>query len=560
MHPPRRLKCWVFIASLVLVCAGTRRLHAQSAPAVWMVPALTRVARDEAPGNQREIALWAARGEFESFQVVVHAPPGGLKNVNVSISDLSGERGRITSASLTLFREHYVHVTRGSPDRGGSNRPLGPGWYADALIPFTSNAGESLKVARLRAVPFDVAPFNNQPIWIDVFVERETLAGPYTGTVTVTSDQGKAAVSVTLNVWDFDLPLRPSLLSAFNISNDTNSNPRVFYGDQKQNQELLLRHKIMPVDVDPRYEREFMQRSGLNISRLQYFQHASYGNCRQPPAPSVADLLKLKARHEPDMHLYVQLADEVSDCPDIFGTLKEWARNVRQAGLTPLLTAIPLPQLSDEGVGDGHSIADIWVLLPRQFVSNASDVAATLKRGERIWSYTAIVQDNFSPKWELDFRPINYRIYGFLNQSTGATGLLYWSVDSWAIAPTNDPWNNITYIEDGKLEPPGEGWLVYPGTEVGSQAFVPSMRLKWIRKSVEDFEYVEILKKLHRGDWALGLIKTVASDWAHWSQDPEAVELVRRQLGAEIDRLTSHQVAKPFRTAEPSLVLVRHSP
>jgi hypothetical protein len=70
---------------------------------------------------------------------------------------------------------------------------------------------------------------------------------------------------------------------------------------------------------------------------------------------------------------------------------------------------------------------------------------------------------------------------------------------------------------------------------------VPSMRLKWIRKSVEDFEYVEILKKLNRGDWALGLVKTVATDWVHWSQDPEAVESVRRQLGAEIDRLSSSQ-------------------
>jgi hypothetical protein len=120
----------------------------------------------------------------------------------------------------------------------------------------------------------------------------------------------------------------------------------------------------------------------------------------------------------------------------------------------------------------------------------------------------------------------------------GATGLLYWSVNSWAIGPTKNPWNNINYIEGGKPEPPGEGWLVYPGAEVGSEAFVPSMRLKWIRKSVEDFEYVEILKRLHRGDWALALVKTVASDWAHWSQDPEAVESVRRKLGAEIERIS----------------------
>jgi hypothetical protein len=507
------------------------------------VPALTRVARDDAAGTQREITLWAARGESESFQVVVRAAAGGLKNVNVATSDLTGEYGHISKASLTLYREHYVQIRHGSPDRGGTNRPLGSGWYPDALIPFTASSGGARRPARLRAVPFDLAPSTNQPIWVDIFVQRETLPGRYRGTVTVTSDTGRAAVSVIVNVWNFELPLRPSLLSAFNVSNDTSSNPRIFYGDEKQNQEVLLRHKIMPVFVDPRYERQFIEERGLSISRIEYFQHASYGNCNQPTAPSAANLLSLRAKHQPELALYLHLADEVSDCPNIFPILKQWARNGRQAGLIPLLTAIPLPELRDDGSGSGHSVADIWVLLPRQFVSNSVDVAATLAKGDHIWSYTAIVQDNYSPKWEIDFRPINYRIFGFLNQSVGATGLLYWSVDSWAIGPTNDPWNNITYIENGKPTPPGEGWLVYPGTEVGSEAFVPSMRLKWIRKSVEDFEYVEILKKLHRGDWALALVKTVAADWAHWSQDPDAVESVRRQLGAEIERISSAQKA-----------------
>ena len=107
----------------------------------------------------------------------------------------------------------------------------------------------------------------------------------------------------------------------------------------------------------------------------------------------------------------------------------------------------------------------------------------------------------------------------------------------------------MTYVENGKPTPPGEGWLVYPGAGVGSEAFVPSIRLKWVRKSVEDFEYVEILKRLNRGDWALGLVKTVAADWAHWSQDPEAVESVRRQLGTEIDRISSAQKAPSSSTS-----------
>jgi hypothetical protein len=70
------------------------------------------------------------------------------------------------------------------------------------------------------------------------------------------------------------------------------------------------------------------------------------------------------------------------------------------------------------------------------------------------------------------------------------------------------------------------------------------MRLKWIRKSVDDFEYVAILKGLGRGDWALSQIKTVAADWAHWSQNADNVESVRRQLGAEIDRISSAQPAR----------------
>lgn len=285
MSRPIRRNVWLFVGLSAFLVLEALASHAQSGPTVWIVPALTRVPRDEAPGNRREVELWAARGEYESFQVVVHAPLGGLKNVNVAISDLEGERGRITKASVALYREHYVQVTHGSPDRGGTNRPQGPGWYPDALIPFTA------KGRTLRAAPFDVAPAGNQPIWIDVFVEHETLPGKYSGKVAVSSDQGKATVSVTVNVWNFELPRTPSLLSAFNISNDTNSNPRVFYGDEKQNQELLLRHKIMPVSVDPRYETQFIEQNGLRLARVEYFQHASYGNCRQPPPPSVSDLM-----------------------------------------------------------------------------------------------------------------------------------------------------------------------------------------------------------------------------------------------------------------------------
>jgi hypothetical protein len=529
------------LAFLVILIGSAR---ADARPIVWVVPALNRVGPEEAARGTRQIVLWAGRGEYESYQVIVRGAAGGLANATMSASSLIGPGGQIISReNIQLYREQYVHIARGSPDRGGTNRPLGPGWYPDALIPVNTPDGDSAgrppdpdkDQALQTSMPFSVAEGKNQPFWIDVFVPRPAVSGEYRGTLAVAAKDGTTSIQVTLHVWDFELPLRPSLRSAFWIFNDAKSNPPVSYADRPENQRLLLEHKIMPLAVDPASEREFIDRFGLNISLLKWFDTASVGHCNQPPAPSVADLASLKEKHQPDLPLTVYLGDEVTPCSNIFPALKQWARNVRQAGLLSVLTATPLPELRDDGSGDGRSAADIWVLLPKQFNSNAADVAAARKQGGQLWVYTAVVQDSYSPKWAIDFSPANYRILGgFLSETEGVSGLLYWAVNSWAIHGVPDPWNNLVYKENSEGIPPGEGWLVYPA---GAAGFVPSMRLKWIRKGVEDYEYVEILKKAGRGDWALRIVKTVAGDWAHWSQDPEAIEKARRQLGAELDRI-----------------------
>jgi hypothetical protein len=64
------------------------------------------------------------------------------------------------------------------------------------------------------------------------------------------------------------------------------------------------------------------------------------------------------------------------------------------------------------------------------------------------------------------------------------------------------------------------------------------MRLKWIREGVEDYEYVAILKRLGRGDWALAHVQRAATDWRNWTQDVNALESVRRELGDEIEKLS----------------------
>ena len=134
---------------------------------------------------------------------------------------------------------------------------------------------------------------------------------------------------------------------------------------------------------------------------------------------------------------------------------------MHEAGIKNLVTISPIPALED--AGDGHSAVDIWVLLPVMYDHSKGEVEKVLKKGDEVWSYNTLVQDAYSPKWEIDFPPADFRIQpGFIDQSLGLTGLLYWRVDDW----TGDPWNNV-YAFSGSY--PGEGALVYPGKQVGVQ-------------------------------------------------------------------------------------------
>src|SRR5262249_22982735 len=150
-------------------------------------------------------------------------------------------------------------------------------------------------------------------------------------------------------------------------------------------------------------------------------------------------------------------------------------------------------------------------------------VTQVLAKGDSAWSYNALVQDAYSPKWEIDFLPINYRIQpGFLNQSLGLTGLLYWTVEYWA----GNPWTNIDKFHGY----PGEGILVYPGKRIGIVGVAPSMRLKYLRDGVDDFDYIQLLKSCGQGDAALAAARTVGTDWSHWTTDEATLEAVRRDL------------------------------
>jgi len=499
---------------------------AASKPTVWVVSGMERVGREDPPQEKHRIELFAARGEYEPFQIAVRATARRLTNVNLTLSDLRGPKGTVIGKdNLIAYREHYVHVAYGSPERKGTTQPpVGPGWYADGLVPFLDPAtGKPPVNAKIRAAPFDVELGKNQPLWIDVSVPRNAVRGRYHGSFMVTSDQGRTTGEFELTVWNFELPLQPSLNSSFMLWKDKSAAAC----------ETILQHKLMPTPVSVQDAAGFVEKYQLSSINIGLSSGADYNHGTMSPVPSVEEIQKIARQLPSGPLLYNYTADEIVEFPNLYPEIKAWARNLHSAGILNLITMAPVPELFDDGSGSGRSAVDIWVLQPGYYEASAQNVAAVLRKGDRVWTYTALVQDDHSPQWEIDFPPIHYRVMqGFINQSLGFTGLLYWAVDYW----TKNPWSDVdTYPTDADHYP-GEGMLVYPGGDAGVQGTLPSLRLKWIRAGVEDYEYVELMKKAGKGDVALELARQLGQDFRHWNADPKLLFAVRRRMGEALDK------------------------
>jgi hypothetical protein len=491
-------------------------------PQVWVKNSMERVMMQDSPEAAKNIHLYGARGEYESFQIGIRAIQNDDLITKVQISDLQGTKSTVSRSNVTIYREHYVKITKPSPTALSNQvKPRGKGWYPDGLIPVVDpQTGADLANAELDAIPFELKSGINQTIWVDVFIPRDTLADEYQGTYTVISDRGKITGKIRLTVWNFELPLKPSLQSAFLSWNQNDKSTLI----------ELLKHRVMPAaNINPKDERELIDQWGLTSLRLPYWSGANYQTCSMEPAPSVKAIRQEGLKHQLDLMLYVYATDEIDDCEGLQKPFRQWAKNIKQAGVKHLAVMAPRPEYYD--------LVDIWVVNPSRYEAAGNKIFDVLAQGKAVWFYTFFAPRDNSPTWLIDFEPINHRIaQGFINQSLGLTGLLYWRVDTW----NEDPWHNVDTNPhpDGQEHYPGEGMLIYPGKQVGVKGAVPSMRLKWIREGVEDYEYIEILKKLGYEDWAMEAVREVAQDMHHWNQDPAVLDTVRLKLGRKIHQLS----------------------
>jgi hypothetical protein len=486
---------------------------------LWVAPSLTRVGQTDTPGTVSSANLSGARGETVDTQVIVRAPAGGLTSVNMTASALTGPGGATIAASnITFYREYYVSMT-GSTSGGGSNPPLGSGTYAEPLIPFVDPETGAALSGSLRAVPATVTANQNQPFWVDLFIPRgasNSPQGTYTGTITVTSDQGSVLVPVTLTVWNFELPLAPSEKSLFLIWTSSST----------AYQQSLLRNKIAPWEISASQASSEIANFGLNRAGLDGSLYVGIQcNGSYSSIPTQAQIASLAATYPAGLALDLYVADENVGCTASYPPIQQVASNAHASGVKILDTIAPVSAL--------YGSVDYWAMLPGEWPSSLSGIPGSF------WSYASCDLGNGNyPGWMIDFPPINERLNaGFLNQMEGATGLLYWRADNWTAGDAIGSWNNPPTSGCG-VSRPGDGLMIYPPSPIGSTEPAPGIRLKALRDGIQDYEYVQILNGLGQAAFVNSVIQPIATNWNNWTHDPNALEAARIQLGQQLNLLS----------------------
>lgn len=544
---------------------------------VWTATETRHVLRSEAAGVERSAKLGAARNEWVSFQILLRSETP-VAGVSVEAGDLHGPGGAaLRGADARLYREHQLRLEVGTY----RNETFKPDWYPDPLIPFEHPMpGKKLAAARFRAVPFDLPANETHGFWVDLHVPANATPGDYQGVYRVTATGGRRAeIPVALTVWNFTLPPMPTLATAFGspagrvrdyyrqrAKAGLEPEPADWLAVEEQCAQLLSEHCI---DATPPAEtlRPVAKPDGsfripaAQVQALREFVDRYHVNAVETPHPSGVvkdpeterDTLRAwlaafdRAAREldrPQVVFFTYLRDEPNTLED-YRYVQQWGRAIREAKSAVKVLVVeqtwtaPGQGGADSAWGDLYGAVDIWC--PLFSLHRQESAAQRQALGETIWTYTALCQGPPTTWWHIDYPLLNYRVPAWMAWRDGMKGLLYWGgMSYWR--QTDDPWTQAPiYTGSGRPQQGekgivfnGEGSLVYPARAVGYDGIAPTIRLKALRDSIEDFEYLTIAQRRGQGAEANRIVRRLTESWFQWDKDPVAYEKARAELAALI--------------------------
>ena len=487
-------------------------------------------------GQKAEVEM--AQNESETLQLFLFNAPGSESTVRgVAVSALTGPGNAVIPASRVKIGE-VGSVTTAVPDIPVEH--TGP--IPDVI--FTGKTG-------------GVIPADGLKTFAVRFFSGQAPAGLYRGTVTVTLNAGVIRIPLAVRVWDFTLPKRTTLRTAFCFFEHFY---RSWYGlkrlsaEQKQKIfDFLLDYRLSPCNIydsggdDPLVSDLKMIHERTNFMTLQSLSRKlTAADAVEKFEKTLREAKKLNFEDHVYFYSYDELMANVRRLPDAKRDLKILREKIPH--LKCMQTSFPAPAIRE--------LFNVWCPLMLHFADPAKRaVLEELKRkGCEIWWYWADDPIKPFPNFFLDYPVFDCRIVGLLSHMYQVKGILYWCTNrEW---PTNmeirDKWPDAAWKPwiynlrtKKRISKNGMGNLIYPGR---NGELLPSLRLENLRDGIEDYEYLAILKReaaklpaahplRKEAEALLKVPASVAESVNRYSPDPENLRNYRRAVAEMILKL-----------------------
>lgn len=508
--------------------------------AVWWCPATHKVPRRRAVPDQPAAAvrLEAARHDWEAAQVVVR-PAQPLRGLTATASDLRGPGGAVIPADKIKLLYAYYHFVHQPTDSTGVRD-----WWPDALPPLEQG--------------LDVAAHENQPLWVLVYVPPDAVPGEYRGQLSLRGEGFAAAVPLELCVWNFTLPLRGNLETAYGLSAGEIFR---YHGlkteaDKRRVLELYfqsfaehrispydpapldpIRVKFLPHEDPPRAEVDFEAFDRAASETLAKYHFNSFNvrlqgmgggtfHERYPPrigefgedtpqyqAMFASYLGQLEAHFRQRGWLdlaYVYWFDEPE--PRDFEFVAQGMRRLQRLapGLRRMLTEEP----GDNVLAD---LVDIWC--PISFQYDHAEAEKRRAAGNRFWWYVCTGPKAPYCTLFIDHPASELRVWHWQTWQRDIVGTLVWQTNYWTSSaaypdqpqnPYEDPMGYVSGYSTPRgvkrFWGNGDGRFLYPplaaavpGASGDAPVIAPpvsSIRWEMLREGAEDYEYLFLLRHL----------------------------------------------------------------
>ncbi|MCP4378173.1 MAG: DUF4091 domain-containing protein [bacterium] len=563
------------------------------------VSARTKVVEDPSvfDSADRQVKLFSAGNETVSFQVVVDTDKLPVKGLSVRCGNLVSAQGhKIDATNISVFRARAVRVTNYPPWylRLVDTVP-GPTDYYDALVNLTRGGEFS-----------NVKPSNRAVLWVDLHVPRDTIGGKYSGSFEVRSDTHQTwPVNLNIDVYNFVLPDAKPLITIGGFDNASlykafvehdgkafipvrmdRKDPRVREGLVLMRQLMRLGHAhrldlfdkgIRPVTRRDMFGKVAMDFEDYDAIVTPYLDGSAFEDgigCAAWPVPISTAWPLAQYYGGPDSDLYATTIGAIAtENRKHFSASKSrgrkmfyWpyrgqlgprgylehsrlSRIVRAADKnTPILSQLPAAPPSLTGwkpPKDFASLSDMRAVRAEYFdPANAVKVKDASNPLVGWWLAPGTVP--YLPSLGVIATPSDVRAIPWFAMKYNCAGLFLPEVLNWTADPLAEP-------------PDAQTRLFYPGKSLGINAVIPSVRLKRLRRGLQDIAYLWLMKQ-HKRDTAADLILNAMTRYAGlaaagdnyldprlggWVKNPETWRMARRLLAEEINSAVRGESADP---------------